>query len=67
MHSTSLLQAMNGERNFSPAECVRIERESGEELMRWDLRPKDWRAIWPELLKHKKAPPLPTDEKAKAE
>jgi DNA-binding transcriptional regulator YdaS (Cro superfamily) len=59
VHATSLLQAMKGERNFSIAECVRIERESGYRLRRWDLRPKDWFLNWPELIGKKGAPEVP--------
>lgn len=69
VHATSLLQAIKGERNFSIAECVRIERESGNRLRRWDLRPKDWFLNWPELIGADGAPevPAPADgEKARA-
>jgi DNA-binding transcriptional regulator YdaS (Cro superfamily) len=67
VHATSLLQAMKGERNFSIAECVRIERESDYAVRRWDLRPKDWHLNWPELVGKKGAPPVPADEKAGAQ
>lgn len=33
----------------SPALCVVIERESFRAVCRQDLRPTDWRLIWPEL------------------
>lgn len=35
----------------SPALCVVIEREAQGAVTRKDLRPSDWRAIWPELAK----------------
>jgi len=34
---------------FGAALCVRIERETGGEVTRKDLR-SDWREIWPELI-----------------
>ena len=38
------------EKTFAPALAVSIERESGRVVRRWDLRPADWSAIWPELI-----------------
>jgi DNA-binding transcriptional regulator YdaS (Cro superfamily) len=58
-HPASLYQAMTGKGfGFSPAECVRIERDSEHELRRWDLRPNDWHLIWPELIDAEGAPPI---------
>lgn len=34
---------------LGPALCVSIERESGGAVSRRELRPDDWRQIWPEL------------------
>ncbi len=34
----------------SPENCVAIERATGGNVMRWDLRPNDWPRIWPELI-----------------
>jgi hypothetical protein len=39
--------------------CVAIERETGRQVMRWDLRPLDWHEIWPELIGLPGAPALP--------
>jgi len=37
-------------RDLIPIErCVAIERATGGVVTRRDLRPKDWRNIWPEL------------------
>jgi DNA-binding transcriptional regulator YdaS (Cro superfamily) len=66
IHASSLLQAMTGARDLSPKECVRIEAASGKELMRWDLRPKDWHLIWPELIGKRGAPPVPAKADGKA-
>ncbi len=38
---------------FGPALCVSIERESKDLITRRDLRPDDWRDIWPELAEAK--------------
>ncbi len=32
-----------------PARCVQIERHTAGRVTRADLRPDDWRSIWPEL------------------
>jgi len=33
----------------NPAYCAAIERATGGQVTRQDLRPLDWMAIWPEL------------------
>lgn len=40
--------ATNG-RPVPPKQCVRIEQLTGGRVTRRDLRPDDWREIWPEL------------------
>jgi DNA-binding transcriptional regulator YdaS (Cro superfamily) len=45
-----------GTRSAAPELAVAIERETNGAVMRWDLRPDDWRLIWPELLKRKDSP-----------
>lgn len=48
---------VNWRRRGIPIErCVAIERATGGAVMRWDLRPKDWRDIWPELEARPDAP-----------
>jgi DNA-binding transcriptional regulator YdaS (Cro superfamily) len=70
VNPATLYQALTAKgAGFSPTECVRIERESDLELRRWNLRPRDWHLIWPELIGIDGAPPLPepaNDEHAKA-
>lgn len=44
-----LYQILTGRREASAELCVLIERESGKEITRQELRPKDWARIWPEL------------------
>ncbi len=47
------------DRKPSPANCVAIERATNGVVRRWDLRPDDWQAIWPELVGTKGAPKAP--------
>lgn len=37
--------------------CVSIEQATGGRVRRWDLRPEDWRDLWPELCALPDAPP----------
>lgn len=67
VNPASLYQALTGRGTpFKPSECVRIERDSGFELRRWDLRPADWHENWPELIGAEGAPPVPTEEQKAA-
>lgn len=42
-------QWANGERDVPIERCVPIERATGGAVTRRDLRPQDWRDLWPEL------------------
>lgn len=42
-------QMCTGHRPISPATCVAIEQATKGAVSRQDLRPDDWRSIWPEL------------------
>lgn len=44
--------------------CVPIERATQGAVMRWDLRPDDWHALWPELVTVKGSPDVPAIAKA---
>lgn len=44
-----LQNVMYGVRPCAPELAVQIEKHSGGEVTRKDLRPDDWEAIWPEL------------------
>ena len=35
---------------LNPAVCVAIERESACQVVRQEMRPNDWKEIWPELI-----------------
>lgn len=67
IHHATLYQAMSGKGfGLSPQEAVRIEELTNREIRRWDLRPKDWWLVWPELRNRKGAPPrprLPSDDR----
>ncbi|WP_433867570.1 transcriptional regulator [Ralstonia wenshanensis] len=49
MSPAYLSQIANGTRPAQPAVCVAIERATCRSVTRRDLRPSDWRLIWPEL------------------
>lgn len=51
VYLSQIASRRQGERSFvpSPALAVRIERATGAHVTRKDLRPDDWREIWPEL------------------
>jgi DNA-binding transcriptional regulator YdaS (Cro superfamily) len=53
----SQLAARQDGREPSPALCVAIEAKTDFKVRRWDLRPKDWHLIWPELRDVDGAPP----------
>lgn len=54
-------------RPVPPKQCVRIEALTGGQVTRCDLRPSDWREIWPELAKGGANPtPLSVKESAHA-
>jgi DNA-binding transcriptional regulator YdaS (Cro superfamily) len=44
------------DRQPSPEYAVAIELATDCKVRRWDLRPKDWFRIWPELVNVKGAP-----------
>jgi len=43
----------------SPENCVSIEQATNGAVKRWDLRPKDWHRIWPEIIGTDGAPEVP--------
>ncbi|MFC7408734.1 YdaS family helix-turn-helix protein [Hydrogenophaga atypica] len=43
-------------RPCSPELAAAIERATRGAVMRWDMRPHDWRLIWPELQARADAP-----------
>lgn len=45
-----------------PESCVALERATEGRVRRWDLRPKDWHRIWPELIGADGAPAVPAEE-----
>jgi DNA-binding transcriptional regulator YdaS (Cro superfamily) len=52
----SQLAARQGGREAGPELAVVIERATELQVRRWDLRPKDWWRIWPELIGIEGAP-----------
>ena len=51
-----LYQILSGRREASAELCVVIERESEKQITRQQLRPNDWRRIWPELAEATETP-----------
>lgn len=67
IHPHMLYMSLTRRASFSPQECVRIEEVTNKEVRRWDLRPKDWWLIWPELRNRKGAPDIPGSKPAGAD
>lgn len=44
-----LYQCLTGRRDMNPVEAVRVERDSGGEITRFDVCTKTGAGIWPEL------------------
>lgn len=53
-----------GHRPVPPRLALGIERFSGGAVMRWDLCPRDWWEIWPELIDRRGSPDVPVVEGA---
>jgi DNA-binding transcriptional regulator YdaS (Cro superfamily) len=51
-----LSQIAKGTRPAPPQHCAALERATGGQVRRWDLRPEDWARIWPELQSVEGAP-----------
>ena len=54
-----LSQIAKGTRPPAAEHCAALERATGGEVRRWDLRPEDWHRIWPELQNVEGAPAGP--------
>jgi len=50
-------QWASGDRQVPVTRCAAIERATGGQVTRKDLRPQDWHLIWPELLDERLARP----------
>jgi DNA-binding transcriptional regulator YdaS (Cro superfamily) len=53
-----LYQCLTGRRAMEAKEAVRVEEATNYELRRWQLRPKDWFEVWPELIGTDGAPQI---------
>lgn len=62
---TYLSQMARGDRAITAERAARIEALTNKVVRRWDMLPKTWHLIWPELIGADDAPPLP-DIEAKA-
>jgi DNA-binding transcriptional regulator YdaS (Cro superfamily) len=57
-------QWANELRPVPPERCVEIERATGGQVTRKDLRPEDWHKIWPELVVAAQATPIAAPRRA---
>ncbi len=48
-HAPDLSRWIRGTRSVPAHWCVAIEQKTGGAVTRKDLRPHDWKEIWPEL------------------
>ena len=48
-HTPDVSDWKHGNRRVPVVYCVAIERATGGQVTRKDLRPDDWHLIWPEL------------------
>ena len=53
--SPAVSQWVKGVRPVPAKHCTAIERATGGQVTRRDLRPDDWQDIWPELATEKEA------------
>ena len=56
--SARQIDSTGASREPSPELCVKLEAATDRRVMRWDLRPDDWRRIWPELIGKDGAPEI---------
>ena len=59
-----LYQCLTGKKGMKPREAVRVEAQTGGELTRRHLRPRDWWLIWPELVTKKHPAPVQAEASA---
>lgn len=57
-HVPDMSRWASGQRPIPEKAAVAIEQATKGAVMRWDLRPDDWAAIWPELRRRKDAPAI---------
>lgn len=54
-----LYQCLTGRREMDPIKARNAESLTGGKLMRWDVCPRSWYLIWPEIARLDGAPPVP--------
>lgn len=59
--AAQISQWRTGYRIPDPRSCVAIEQATEGHVRRWDLRPVDWGAIWPELIGTEGSPKWPRE------
>jgi DNA-binding transcriptional regulator YdaS (Cro superfamily) len=59
VHPVMVSQWASGLKEVPAERCTSLERATDSLVRRWDLRPKDWHLIWPELIDADGAPAVP--------
>jgi DNA-binding transcriptional regulator YdaS (Cro superfamily) len=57
--SGSLVTQWGSGKPVSVERCGEVELATANQVRRWDLRPRDWHRIWPELIGAEGAPEVP--------
>ncbi|MGF6878384.1 transcriptional regulator [Paraburkholderia sp. MM5477-R1] len=57
-----LSQMASGQSPISQERCFLIEQQTAGVVMRWELKPRNWHKLWPELISKPGSPPVPTAE-----
>lgn len=64
VHPVMVSQWAEGVKRVAIGRCAAIEKATGGQVRRWDLRPLDWWEQWPELIGAEGAPEVPTEQVA---
>jgi DNA-binding transcriptional regulator YdaS (Cro superfamily) len=62
LSSQFLYQIARGKRPCPADHVPAVEAASDGQVRRWELRPRDWHRIWPELVGAEGAPAVPAKE-----
>ena len=66
LHEQYVYQCLTGRKTLAAPMCPAFEAASDFEVRRWDLRPRDWHLIWPDLIGAEGAPSVPTVQREAA-
>lgn len=66
-HAPDLSRWATGQRPVPVDKCLKIERATGGDVTRRDLRPNDWHEIWPDLITDEHPAPAPAADESAAQ